>query len=250
MANQGFSYVTDDGFIGFLTELSKEAWGAIDIRDLLGEAPKSSWRASCEARWKLRLVTSCEALSATKKALSRTPKEIDDEVWDPLQRTLDTETAVFLNRDDEAKKKAAQDVRAEFVIGAGRGQTRLSHDKEVDHGRKQVTLAKEQFKNQIALLELGPLIAKIDDATELLADALGIGSSTLNTSANRQRLKRGSISDCILAFGGVLNDIEWQLSRQNAAEETKLLMALQTPLLALLERYAEKPEPKKDPTKP
>ena len=189
MAGQGFSYVAEDGFISFLTELEKGAWGNIDISTITTNAT-SSFKASCAARWKLRLLQSCTVVASTKKSAGRTAKHIDDELWDPLQKRLDSETGVFLNRPDPTTQTAAALIRENFLIGNGRGQTKLAHDKEVDHGRKQVRLSHEEFKDEIALLGLKQLISDIKDATEELAEALGIGATDLNTAANRQQKQK------------------------------------------------------------
>jgi hypothetical protein len=246
MPRQGFSYVTEDGFISFLTELEKDSWAEIDIRALIEATPASSLKASCEARWKLRLFQACSGVASAKRAAGRTPKQIDDEIWDPVQDKLDAETYIFSRRDDQNQKDAAERIRSRFLLGKGKGQTRLPLDKEVDHGRMQVHLANTDYKEDIALLGLQRIIAQISAATEEMATALGIGSSTLNTAATRQQKEREVLSGCVLAFSNVLDDVEWQLSQPSLSDEEKqLLAALQTPLLALLSRYPapEKPDP-------
>ena len=247
MAGQGFSYVTEEGFIGFLTELEKDSWAKIDISALTAASPASSLKAPCEARWKLRLVQSCTAVVAAKKDAGRTPKQIDDEAWDPAQDKLDAETGIYLRRDDANKKAAAERVRSKFLLGRGKGQTRLSFDKEVDHGRMQVQLANTDYKDDVALLGLQKIIEGIGRATEELATALGIGSGTLNTAANRQQLQRDAASACVLAFSNILDDLEWQLSQTSTSEEEKKLLAsLRTSLVSLLSRYPSPEKPTSD----
>jgi hypothetical protein len=234
---QSFGYVSIDGFLSFLTDAEKGPWAALDITKYEPtEGAASSLQAGAPLRWKLRLVRPIQALLATR-ASKLSPKEIDEQRWDPAQDRLDNETKVFLTRADEPKKKAALLLRAELLLGKGTGQKRLPHSEEVAHGRKQGLLAQDKLKPEVTLLGLDEIFDEIAEATAALAFAIGLEPGQ-ESGASRAKLKRerAALSGCVQAFNAVFDELEWQLAQpENTSEERNLIAGLQEPLRKMLE---------------
>lgn len=249
MANYGFGYVTEDGFLSFRKELEKGALGAIDITPYTNpDAPLSSFGAPLPVRLKLKLVRGIEEVEKARLPPAKlTVEQIDRLKWDPPQRNLDDETRVYLSRKDPTKKAAALTIREHFLQGGGRAQTRLPPAQEVILGRKQVLMARGQFKDLIALLNLEEVIDDIDLATEELAEALGEGAFGLAPSQAKVLRQRRALSACARSFNDVLTDIDWQLAQPDTTDEEKqLLNEIRTPLLLLLAAFPPPAKSKKE----
>lgn len=243
MPRLGYSYVPEEGFLSLLQTLESKEWGAIDVSAFLATGTAlSPLQATQQQGWKLRLWEKIQSLSQQmSRTESKTALAVDSE-WDQLQRQLDGETYVHVTRKDEEKRAAALRLRDRLLLGGGTGQTRLSLEKEIDWGRQQIQLAKEEpFASDIVRLSLGDLFAEIATKTEELAATIGHGESEARQF--RSLRIRGALVACQQSADAVTDEILYYSEHPNCTEEEKSnLQRLLAPLVRMAERYLPLPE--------
>lgn len=239
MANHGYSYVPEKGFIGFQRELSSGEWAEVSSKkyDTTDQTAGAGLvNAPQPVVWKLRATW---AITALREALGRSAVSIEalDARWDSSQRKLHFALGSALEDDDTEKREAAGRLRGALLVGNGTGQTKLSYDEEVDFGRQQVAItARGQLAADVAAVGLGALLKQIDDATESLARGIGRGPGNKRVGARSLRI-REALMECAVAFNGIHDDIAWFLERTEPGEARRRLERMNAPFEALLERY-------------
>lgn len=235
------AYTPTEAFLSFTTDLSEGEWGGLDAESFLKEGAASSLTAGPQLRWKIKLARALRGLSAIKvPAKTRAPIVIDRTRWDPAQKRLRNALQGHIDGLDEAKQQAANDMKPVFLVGkSGLGQTRYDHPGEVRHGRMQSNLAKDKYKESVALLALEPCLTEIEEATVELAESLGMGpNQESQASSAKQDRERQTRSECVRAFGAVLDDLAYELEQTNLnSDERKQLEGLLSPLVALRDQY-------------
>jgi hypothetical protein len=237
----GFSYVDTDGFISFKKELESNSWKEFDISPWLDGRGGSLLQAPFVLVCKVRLHRALSSLATVLQQISSTNLTELDSRWDSLQRRLHYKTADLSESEDAKISSAALRVRSATLKGEGTAQTKLTYQKEVAWGRKQVTLCREKpLSDDVALLELSGLIDEIEKATEAFAQAIntsGTGESSEATARNDRLLD--AKAECRQAFNSAVNNLEWQLEQRelSPAEKTSIEACL-APLRVLLERYS------------
>jgi len=239
MASYGYSRVTDKGYLGFHTDLSEGAWGAIPLDPQLTAqqiVDKPLIKLPADLRWKLRATWTIQDLAAAAGSSLETVVDADRK-WDSAERKLHLQSAFRLESDDPAIRAAAERVRNALLIGNGTEQTGWAHEREIDFGRSQVLLASaDPLKSDIQLLDLGSIINEIATATEALAVARGRGHQAGTPLAPSIRIRKATAA-CSAAFNAIHEDLDWTIAHQAPGAEQDRLKALRAPLLALLARY-------------
>lgn len=241
MDQPSFVYVTEDGFHALAEELSRGAWGTVDITGLLnseGVAAKPLCTAPAIAYFKLELVTALDALGAARSSTYNV-KDLD-RTWDNLQRQLNLALATAATDPDAGKREAAARLQKLLLHGGGTGQTRFKYHKEVDFGRKQVaTAAKGEAAGDVALLGLGATVTAIGAATDALAAAISHGE----TDERPSEQVRSAKSACAEACAWVAAGLARLAKRGEAGADRDTAAKLLETLTTLAGRY---PAPAKD----
>ncbi len=161
-----------------------------------------------------------------------------DAEWDSAQRALNLCLATAAEHKDPAVREAAGRLRGALLKGAGTEQTTLSYDEEVDYGRQQLLrAAKDPLAADAKKIPgLRDHLARIDEATEALAKAIGRGPGQKRAAAPSKRL-REAMSACVTAFNAIHDEIAWTVEHTPPGKVRDHLEALHAPFLALLDRY-------------
>jgi hypothetical protein len=171
-----------------------------------------------------------------------------DEGYDRPQRLLKLDLERALLSLDPAVVQAGQTLKAALTLGDGSAQTNLTYDREVTFGRQQITLAaRADLAPLVHLLNLQPLLAEIQAATERLAVFAGRADQDPSLSAYT-RLKSAR-TQCARIFNAVhltLQALQGAAATPAARDHISALLA---PLEALLTRNP-RPAPKVAATQP
>jgi hypothetical protein len=253
MANYGFSYVPEQGYISFAKELTEGDWKSIALdgfdvahTELL---PPSILEAPRPVHWKLRLHRSIAGLQdALQRTSGQTPATVDPK-WDAAQTQLRSIIVTAIEDEDPTLQAAGQRLFRALLVGeSGLGQNRFTYQKESDHGAMQLELTKEgPLLADAKLIGLEKCLARIARVTQELKDALGRApGQTSQLAVDRVELVRQALYTANDACNAVLSDIDWFLA--NTANEAKDgLLRLRAPLQALLDRYpAPRPSTRTD----
>lgn len=242
MAQYGYGYVPEKGFIAFARDLSSGAWQAVVIPKKLDPAAER-WHATAlmdlprAAYWKLRASSAIEWLRAALGVGTAEVLEALDGNWDRLQRRLHHRIGDAEDDNVAAHREAAKRLRGLLLSGNGTAQTNIGYDEEVDFGWNQVELAsKGAAAADVKLLGLDALIHEINTATNDLAKGLGRTPGQKRTAPRFARI-RAALAECAGAFNGVHDDIAWAIAHSEPGPEQDGLKALLGPFEGLLERY-------------
>lgn len=236
MSGYGYSYVSDKAFVAFAHDLGQGAWKNVSIAQYQGEA-KPLDAAALEAPhpvlWKLRIVL---VISALKQALGSGRLDVLDAGWDSSERRLNFRLAERAEDTDADVRAAADRLRRQLLKGKGTEQTGYDFDAEVDFGRKQLELAKEEgIAADIKKLKVDDLLQDIERATEALANGLGRQPGVKRATAPSVQL-RDALTACTTAFNGVHGHIDWFLENTPNGPARDHLAELEAPFAALLAR--------------
>ena len=255
MSGYGYGTLTDRAFVGFLDELSSGAWAAIDTSKFehLGDHGAAALlEAPHPVVWKLRLTWGIQGVVS---ALGSKPVSELDGTWDATQRRLFHKIAMVADAPESALRDAADRLTAVLLLGNGTAQTGLTYDAEVDFGRKQVALARDnpRVASDVKALGLELTLAEIAQASEALA--AGIGRAPGGKRASPSRRLHDALTDCGATFNGVRDSIEWFQARTHPGPKHDQLDALLAPLVALASRglptsHPQHPTPAPAPVQP
>jgi hypothetical protein len=238
----GYGSVSEQGFVAFEKSLEEGAWQAVETKRLLGAdklLAKGLDGLGVLAMGKLRVRGAIDALA--QALAGQSSAGVLDTAWDRLQTRLDAELALKATDEDEGVVAAAKRARAVLLAGEGTAQTQFTHKDEVTFGRTQVRLAKTQpLAADVALLGVASTIARIGDATEALAKALG-GDG--DRALARSLQVRGAWTNCVAAFNGVHDDLAWLLANTAPGAEREKVSALLAPFERLLDDHKERGAP-------
>jgi uncharacterized small protein (DUF1192 family) len=244
MANYGFSYVPERGFVAFLNDLEEGEWGEVSLAGLDtspdAPLPESILSAPRRVVWKVRLTRGCNRVKRARQgSATRTPSDIDDE-WDALQRQLKHILAFHLEHKEPAKRDAAGRLFKRLLSGkSGLSQTRLPLQEEVDFGEAQVKAARESpLSADVTLLGIGELIDDIAKKTKELRDSLGRAPGQVSGAArDRAEDLSSALTFATEAFNSVLSEIDWCVENVAGGQVIDELTRLREPLQNLLDRY-------------
>lgn len=242
MAQFGYGYVPEKGFIAFTRDLSSGAWHAVVIPKKLDPAAER-WHATAlmdlprVVYWKLRASSAIEWLRAALGVGTAEVLEALDGNWDRLQRRLNHRIGDAEEDSKATHREAAKRLRGQLLSGNGTAQTNISYDEEIDFGWNQVELAsKGATAEYVKLLGLGDLLHEINAATNDLAKGLGRTPGQKRTAPRFARV-RAALAECAGVFNGVHDDIAWAVAHSEPGPEQDQLKALLQPFEGLLERY-------------
>lgn len=250
MSLKGYSFVPDQGYIAFPKDLEVSSWGSV-----VAVAIPETGIADAEVMLGSRVDGVLKGLvlfgvSALGAAVNRMPSaaSVADNGFDRQERILDADLARALLDDDPARVAAAEVLRDALLLGDGTDQTQLAFQDEVNFGRSQVDLAKQpNISSALALLGLTDRIARISEATERLAIAIGRSDQDASLSAAK-RLKLARVQ-CAAIFNVIHQTLD-QLKTASATPTARdRFSALLAPFEALLARHP-RPSPAPDPTPP
>lgn len=248
MRGFGYSRLDAAAFLSFGEDVDRGAWGAIDIVPYRAPATGSAAVVAeipFRVALKLRLVESIDDLARTISGAEELPRA--ERTWDSKQRKLYALLCLALEDDDPLVRSAANRLWSALVLGEGLGQTQLAYDAEVDFGRTQIRVTSERpLSDDVALLELGPTMEEIRQATEALS--LTLGRTSVGDQATNVKKTRQALLTCRRAFNGVHDDLEWLVERSPAGVQREQARALLSPLEALIER--NQPAATAKPTEP
>jgi hypothetical protein len=245
----GYRNVKDTALLAFSDELSRGAWGAIDLTGLVGEDGKPVRpleELTTLVELKLRLTRGIGSLA---KAIAASDATTGIElIWDNKQRAFVTRITLATLEGGAEDKKTAARILAALTAGGGLAQTGYSHDAEVDFGRKQIRLAAEpNLRADLSSLGLLPSIDEISVATENLAVAIGRdGSGSRKLSPSHQISKE--LSSCITSFTGVHSQLDWLAQVAASDEDRRRIDDLRKPMSDLLQRFLPEPTAAPSPT--
>lgn len=237
MPGNGYSSVPERGFIAFEHDLEAGAWKAVSTSDydsdsMIAKAPIAdaptvvSWKL--QARWAIRALVKATGADNLAKF---------DAEWDAAQRAITNVNAAAEDHKDPAVREAASRLRANLLAGGGLKQTQDEWDMEVDYGRNQVLLAEDPvIAADIAKVGLGDHLARVHEATEALAKAIGREPGK-NRSPARGRRVRDARRACSAAFNAIHDDLAWAIEHTDDFAQKERLQALLAPFEALLARY-------------
>ncbi len=236
MSGYGYSYVSDKAFVAFAHHLRQGAWGNVSIATYEGEGKKldaAALDAPHPVLWKLRIVL---VITALKQALGSGKLDVLDAGWDSSQRRLDFRLAERADDPDPDVRAAASRLRRQLLRGKGTEQPSYDFDAEVDFGRKQVELAKQEaIAADIKKLKVDDLFHDIEKATEALAGGLGRKPGGKRTGPPSVQ-QRDALAACTAAFNGVHDHIAWFIENTPNGPARDALEALQAPFASLLAR--------------
>jgi hypothetical protein len=241
MAGQGYSYVSDIGFIAFSHDLENGEWKAVSVKKYDQEdsmAGASLAAAPLAVAWKLRALWGIRALAAAAGA--DVMAALDAE-WDSSQRALNLAVGAAEEAKEENVRAAAGRVRAALLAGGGTSQTLLSYDQEVDFARDQLKkVAEKAMTADVKLIGVDKHLDRIEAATKALAKGLGRDEGK-SRSPSRARRIRDALAACSSAFNGIHDEIAWAIEHTADKDERARLQALLLPFEQLLERYPSAP---------
>lgn len=241
MAGQGYSYVSDKGFIAFSHDLENGEWKGVSIKkhdqeDSMAKAPLAD--APLVVAWKLRATWGIRALAA---AASADVLATLDTEWDSAQRALNLAVGAAEEAKEENVRAAAGRVRAALLAGGGTSQTLLSYDQEVDFARDQLKKAADKaLSADVKLTGVDKHLERIDAATKALAKGLGRDEGKTRSPSRARRI-RDALAACSGAFNGIHDEIAWAIEHTADKEDRARLAALLLPFEQLLERYPSAP---------
>jgi len=234
----GYSFVSEKAYVGFSHDLKQGRWGDVPIKKLDTEdrKPKGLLEAPRPVAWKLRATWSiADVLAALAIPDAEAIAKLDTE-WDSSERALNHGIAAAEDDQDAAKQAAASRLRATLLLGQGTEQTKLGWDAEVDFGRQQALLTADgPLAADVKLLGLGPAMKRIQDATEALARGVGRGPGETRAPARSRRI-RDATTACSTTFNVIHEELAWHIEHTPEGDDRTLLLELQKPFLALLER--------------
>jgi hypothetical protein len=236
MPGYGYGHVSAKGFVAFGHDLADGAWKSVSIAKYDVESKEldaAALDASHPVIWKLRISW---VLAALKQALGSGKLDQLDASWDACERRLHYRLAERADDKDPEIRAAAERLRGQLLEGNGTEQTGYGYDEEIDFGRKQLELAKEEsIAADIKKLEVGDLLQDIAEATEALAQGSGRKAGSKRAGAPSAQL-RDALAACTTAFNGVHDDLAWFLENTATGPVRDRLAELQAPFEALLAR--------------
>jgi hypothetical protein len=236
MSGYGYSYVSDKAFVAFAHDLRQGAWGNVSIAKYEGEGKKldaAALDAPHPVLWKLRIVL---VINALKLALGSGRLDVLDAGWDSSERRLNFRLAERAEDTDPDVRAAADRLRRQLLRGRGTEQTGYEFDAEVDFGRKQLELARQEgVAEDIKKLKVDDLLHDIEKATEALATGLGRKAGAKRASPPSVQ-QRDALAACTAAFNGVHDHIAWFLENTPNGPARDALLDLEAPFEALLAR--------------
>ena len=242
MAGYGYSYVTDKGFASFARNLSEGAWKEVSIKkyDADGDTPvaKSSLLdAPLPVVWKLRATWSIRMLARAMGVTTADDLVALDAEWDSSQRALNLALLTAAEDREADQRAAAERLRTALLMGGGTAQTLLTYEKEVDFGHAQLELAgKAPLSGDVKATGIKAHLERIHEATDALARGLGRGPGQKRASTRARRI-RDALAACSTTFNTIHDELGWVLAHSEPGDDRDRLAALQSPLLALLDRY-------------
>jgi hypothetical protein len=250
MSLKGYSSVPSEDFVAFPHDLdAAPTWrdtqaapfgltGVIDAHVILSSPLNSVLKALL--LYAVGLVT---AAVKGNPSLAVTANE----GYDRPQRLLKLDLERALLSLDPAVVKAAQTLKAALTLGDGSAQTMLTYDRKVTFGRQQVALcARADLAPLIQVLNLQPLLAEIQAATERLAVFAGRADQGSSLSAS-VRL-RAARTQCALIFNAVHLTLQALQGVTTTPAARDHVASLLSPLQALLARKSAATQTPSNPT--
>lgn len=239
---QGYSAVTDSGFIGFAADLQRGAWGDIHTKKWEGGAEESAaalLEAPTLVTLKLLLRGSIGRLLV---ALGATSLIELDAAWDSSERRLFHRIAEARDSEDPSVRSAADRLAAGLLPPSGGTEhTNYDLDSEVDFGQKQIALTSEggPLHADMKKTKLESALADVKKTTEALAK--GVGRLVGEKRKSRSVKVREALSDCVTSFNAVHETLHQLASNTPKGPGRDQITSLLEPLDQLLSRHVRGP---------
>jgi hypothetical protein len=242
MAGRGFTYVKEKGFLSLIPDLKDGArWK--DIPTPATPLYKHPFAVHAKGRV-------LAALNALLAARGVGTLDTADSAWDRVERRFYHTISAVAHGDDAKQRAAASRLLGDQAIFSGNGtaQTQLPAGEERDFGREQVLLLRGKYKDEVALLGVEASVSEIEEATEALSNAMGmgLGQGMLMGMPSRKDQTAAAVTECRQACNFALSGLTYALSQDLSPEERKEVEGLAAPFVALLERYPAPKGPDKD----
>jgi len=235
MKQYTYGAVPPRGYIAFLDEVQRGAWGAVSTAKYEAEDAEAS-RAPVLVFLKLQMTDAMNGLLARMGLASGEEPRRCDVRWDGVQRKVHFHLALKEESDDPAVAASARRCRETLLVGTGTGQTAFGWDEEVDHGRMQLRLATHKpLADDVDRVELRALLAEVRQCTEALAEAIGKGAEAKKSPRSVQ--VREATAECAQVFTLAHATLDRAYDAAKTDAERERIDGLRQPLARLLAQY-------------